>query len=355
MKAAPRVPMYPRDGPGSMEFVGGTGDITAMVSCGDFLEAYRVDRTFRAESPETVDPGRTNPNAPWVTKQVAEIGSGHPVVARIFIQSHQMVRNNLALPAAEVDALTLHMHACKEALLTCEAIAHSVAAKISDTLEGLKKDGVQVNKGRSVTLPQIAGLEIECANFLVHAKRMIKLISELPSFFLRLKRSHSNFSGLGKDLAGLLKPGHHITRLVVDHVPHTKHLIDLRNFHEHPKAIRTVIRDFHVLPDGNVSAPTWQVVGGTETHPGFVQQEMLGAVGLLFELCELLFIHLVDHRLVKHPAFRVQIEQVPNEEVDLNLPIRFVLRHYLVHPPREMAEEQPLTPNASPISNAKAL
>lgn len=319
-----------------MEFVGGTGDITAMVSCGDFLEAYKVDRTFRAESPETVDPGRTNPNAPWVTKQVAEIGSGHPVVARIFIQSHRMVKDNLALPAADVEALTLHMHACKEALLTCEAIAHSVAAKISDTLEGLKKDGVQVTKGRSVTLPQIAGLEIECANFLVHTKRMIKLISELPSFFLRLKRSHSNFAELGKDLSGLLKPEHHITRLVVDHVSHTKHLIDLRNFHEHPKTIRTVIRDFHMLPDGNVSAPTWQVVGGAETRPGFVQQEMLGAVGLLFELCELLFIHLVDHRLMKHPAFRVQIEQVPNEEVDPNLPIRFVMQHYLVHPPREM-------------------
>lgn len=67
----------PRHGPGSMELKEGTGPITTMCSCGKFLEIYKQDMTFRVQTPESIDPHETNPNAPWVASPVANVGSSN--------------------------------------------------------------------------------------------------------------------------------------------------------------------------------------------------------------------------------------------------------------------------------------
>jgi hypothetical protein len=55
--------ILPRHAAGSFELLGGTGGITGMCSCGEFLEMYKVDKTYRVQSPEGIDPKQTNPNA----------------------------------------------------------------------------------------------------------------------------------------------------------------------------------------------------------------------------------------------------------------------------------------------------
>jgi hypothetical protein len=59
-----RQPM-PRDTGGSIEITEGTGPIPAMISTGELLEIFKVDKTFRVATPESIDPERTNPNAPF--------------------------------------------------------------------------------------------------------------------------------------------------------------------------------------------------------------------------------------------------------------------------------------------------
>jgi hypothetical protein len=62
----------PRDAGGSIEITEGTGPIRAMVSTGELLELYKVDKTFRVATPETIDPERTNPNAPFYSLNGSE-------------------------------------------------------------------------------------------------------------------------------------------------------------------------------------------------------------------------------------------------------------------------------------------
>jgi len=69
---------------GSFELKGGTGAITAMCKCGDFLEIYKVDKTFRCESLKSTDLREKNPNAKWIASQVADVGSGNPIIARML-------------------------------------------------------------------------------------------------------------------------------------------------------------------------------------------------------------------------------------------------------------------------------
>ncbi len=62
----PREPVkskLPRDSAGRLDLHGGTGGITEACSCGEFLEVYKEDMTFRIRTPESIDPSRTNPNA----------------------------------------------------------------------------------------------------------------------------------------------------------------------------------------------------------------------------------------------------------------------------------------------------
>src|SRR5260370_41719673 len=74
----------PRDAAGSLELQGGTGGITAMCSCREFLEVNKEDGTFRVRTPESIDPARTNPNAGFVAAMTETVGSARPAGARIL-------------------------------------------------------------------------------------------------------------------------------------------------------------------------------------------------------------------------------------------------------------------------------
>lgn len=52
----------PRYGAGHGELKGGTGGIIKMCPAVDYLEVYKVDKTFRIYTPESLDPKETDPN-----------------------------------------------------------------------------------------------------------------------------------------------------------------------------------------------------------------------------------------------------------------------------------------------------
>lgn len=85
----------PRDSAGRIELQGGTGGITAMCSCAEFLEVYKEDVTFRVRTPESIDPDRPNPNARMVAALPDDVGSSSPAVARILLQGCEILEATL--------------------------------------------------------------------------------------------------------------------------------------------------------------------------------------------------------------------------------------------------------------------
>jgi hypothetical protein len=81
---------FPRDGAGSFELEGGTGGITGMCACREFLEVYKEVVTFRIRTPESIDPDRTNPSAGFVVAMTDAVGSASLAVARILLQGCEM-------------------------------------------------------------------------------------------------------------------------------------------------------------------------------------------------------------------------------------------------------------------------
>ena len=315
--------MLPRDSAGSFELKEGTGAITAMCPCGEFLEIYKIDKTFRIKTPESIDPERTNPNALWTASPHSDVGSSNPIIARVLLQSHEIL--NAASFASEVDkaAVTVHLHSCKEALIASEVIAKRISARIDQIIEKIKDEGVSKDdRGRGLNpFPQVQELDADCGTFLIQANRAIKIISELPRFFLTLDKQDSNFDRLGNRLEAALEKDAPIIQFIKANAAYVSYLIDLRNFHEHPKKQRrTIIDNFRLMPDSTIQTPQWHLSDG-EPHP--IKEEMLTTVAFLTNIAEGMLIHLVMHCLSK--AFPYIILETPEDKLNMDNPIRYRL------------------------------
>ncbi len=324
MSDAPRTKKnLPRHAAGSMKLNEGTGPITTMCSCGAFLEIYKRDMTFRVQTPESIDPEDINPNAPWVASPVADVGSSNLIIARVLLQARHMLDAAMIEGPFDKDAAITKLHACKESLLACEKVASRIAQNIDDIVKQITEQGIaRDNLGRGLNpFPQAQDLEHDCGALLIQVNRCIKLICELPALFVVLDRTDSNFDHLSKRLSKALGDESPVTTFVRDRANNVRYLVDLRNFHEHPKQIKTVIENFRVLPDGQIRAPVWYLQSEGQAEPHFIKEEALETVDFLRELAEIMFIHLLMHRVSKR--FPFYIEQVPDKEIVPDLPLRY--------------------------------
>jgi len=163
-----------RFGGGSLEMKGGTGGITQMCSCGDFLEIFKVDTTFRVQSPESLDPEETNPDMPWVVTHISDVGSGNKIVARVLLQSKEILDKAILQSDIDAEALICILHECKELLLVCQEVASGIKTEVDEIIEKIHKKEIPVDKpSRSLNpFPQVQRLEERCSMFLVSSKRV---------------------------------------------------------------------------------------------------------------------------------------------------------------------------------------
>ncbi len=314
--------ILPRDSAGSFELKEGTGPIIAMCPCGEFLEIYKVDKTFRIKTPESIDPKRTNPNALWTASPQSDVGSSNPIIARVLLQSHEILKAAIFAVEVHKEAVNIHLHSCKEALLASEFMAKRINSQIDKIIEEINSKGVSKdNHGRGLNpFPQVQELDKDCGTFLIQANRAIKLICELPSFFLNLDRQDSNFHHLGKRLEAAVGKDIPLTQFVIENKANIEYLIELRNFHEHPKQRKTIIINFMLMPDSSIRTPHWHISDG---EPHAIKEEMIATVEFLRDLAELMLIHLVMFAISKD--FPFIIEAIPEDKIDKSNPIRYRL------------------------------
>lgn len=321
----PREPVkskLPRDSAGSLDLHGGTGGITEACSCGEFLEVYKEDMTFRIRTPESIDPSRTNPNAPMVAAISDTVGSSSPVVARVLLQGCDILKMAIFDRQIDKEAVVEALHACKESLIVCEKTAQRVASAVDKIIEEMQTSGIKRDsRGRALNpFPQVLELESEATAFLIHAKRAIQAICRLPSMFLPVPAKDNNFDALGKTLATAVGEQAPVTGFVQTNAAGVRYLIDLRNYQEHPDKKRTIIDNFAVMSDGSISVPMWYVAGDT---PSPIRDEMLAAVEFLVQMAEAMLIHLVMHVIDKR--FPFFIEEVDATQLNPKVPIKYRL------------------------------
>ena len=312
----------PRHAAGSMDLKGGTGPLTGMVSCGEFLEIYKIDKTFRVRSPESIDPDETNPNALWVSSPTDDVGTKNLIVSRVFLQGHEIVKSAGFDVEIDKKAVTQKLHQCKEILISCEKTSNKITEQIEVIIKEIEHEGIgRDNQGRGLNpFPQVMDLEHECGSFLVHANRAIKTICELPSLFLPLDRVDSNFDHLQKRLEKHLGPEAVLTKFVASNAESIRYIISLRNYHEHPGEKITEIENFRLMPDSKIQVPTLQVTGNP---PAPLKEEMEDTINFLIEITETMLILLVMATVSK--KFPYIIEKINEADINPENPFHYRL------------------------------
>lgn len=311
----------PRYSAGGFELKEGTGPITGMQSCGNFLEVYKRDKTFRVQTPESLDPDETNENIPWVATPVADVGSANPIVSRIFMQASDVLSAAIFENTVDKDSLRLAMHTIKETLLGCEKIFDKLYSETEAIREQIEKKGLELQRGRTLNpFPHVPELDQQAAAFLIQAKRALVQIGTLPKYFYDIPSRGANFHKIESQLRQDPSASDELADFVASVADEIQRIVYLRNFQEHPGEKSTTVTNYTLTPDVSILAPQW-TLSGEESR--FVTEDMYDIVVYILLLAESFFLHLVQHNLSR--KFPYIIVQTREEDVDENCPIMFRL------------------------------
>ncbi|MNM93020.1 hypothetical protein D3C81_1053810 [compost metagenome] len=305
--------MFPRDGAGSFKLPSTKeGAIQRMVHLGDFMEVYTPEESFKIQTPESVDPARTNANTMWVVAKVADVGSTSPIIARTIIQAHDILRDRMVL---KDDArITIHklMLKIKNNLLQCE-IAQNIYLESERKAENLFSSTDQpANEKAYKNFPVIQSIDEKITNFLIPARRVVTDVLQVPGFFWNLKKQHSTLENLiNKELIPLLGKDHRMVNFFTSIVPDISRIVNFRNGQEHintTKGTPLVIRNFFLLPTNEVHVPIWNL---KNEQPTSIVDELPIMLNNLLIFAETMLIACIDSNLPDFPPMLMQQIETP--------------------------------------------
>lgn len=295
-----------------------------MCPLDDRLEIYTVSETFMVQTPDTIDPKRTNPKAPWVNAKTHDVGSACAYVARTFIMASKMLEQLGHQRVEEARRGPLRtMHTIKETLLQCWQASKAYSSAEAAEEAAVQESGFKLAPGARALarFPVVPDLDAKITAFLIPARRCVTEICQLAGHFFTMKQAHTNAEYLlNKELIPLLGDDKLLVRFVADYVPFTKAVLDLRNGQEHSAtgARRLIVRNFRHMPDGSLARPDWHLEGD---NPSDIKSHMAAILENLTTFAEGMFVGCFHQTKPAFPPFIVESVSTP----DPNCPVRYRL------------------------------
>jgi hypothetical protein len=302
--------MLPRDGANSAELVGGTGPVMHPIGMPGWLEIYKVDRTFRLQTPDSIDPGRTKPDVPWSWQISDEAGAANPIIARIFIQCAEALKT-ARLRRGNPEAVRVALHTCKEDMRNAEKAFVRLSERHNKIVESIQAGGgLKPTRGVVSNLPLIPELEHDATIFLTSAKRALQSIAEALNQFYGTTISNARFDKGRTQLSALSPPPAKLLEQLKGFGPLIERILNLRNFQEHtPK--KTVVENFRLTATA-VLPPAWRVDPEPVSEMIPEMNSILAGVVSLAETC--FFIGLIDNLAVLPGPFVYVVEKIPEDQ-----------------------------------------
>lgn len=310
----------PRHQAGGVTLKGGTGGITGMYGLDKYLEIYKVDHTFRVQTPDSLDPDETVPDMPWVVSEVPGIGSGNPIVARVFIQSAKAIRQKTFKRMTDEKKLLMLMHSCKEDLLICEKAYNALISEYEQILKRIEHEGIERDGKALNPFPQIHDLSFQVTAFLTAIKRSFQLIVRVFDEFYEKNITNPRFD----KIISYLKRQKPEYKPYIDFLTRTQenvtNLLDLRNYQEHPTDDKkTVIYNLRLTPKG-ICPPCWHVTGKPESP---IIEDMKAIINFMIQFAETNFFYCFVDNLSGWIPWR--LVEIPPENRNKDCPIRYSL------------------------------
>ena len=260
----------------------------------------------------------------FVLKQVADVGSANPIVARLSLQFFSIF-DFYELDDEVKESINGILHNdIQKRLITCDKIATEVVNEIETSITALKDDGLKTqSSGRVIESPHILNLEERLETYLYNAKSCLRDALKIYNIIFGSTFTEARFD---KAIAWAEKEfGDNdpiVKFLKVDHGLWIHKLVKMRNAAEHPggHSGHLHIKNFKVDTTNETSPinePIWYL---NDDPPAPIRGDLHVFVSNILELTEDMVLSALSKQ--KKPDL-VHILEIPENQRREEAPIRF--------------------------------
>jgi hypothetical protein len=272
----------------------------------------------------------------FVIKKVSDHGTSNPIVARMAVQTHEVIQFFNLDKERRDQVLDIYINQVKPRLLSCMEIADAVRQE-AEEIEAriLRNDLGEQAGGRAIELPQIARLIERVEIYLYNAKSALRDLALTFEPLFGVSFTHSRYNEI---LAWTVKnfgTEAPLASFLSDDEPWIRRIVNMRNAIEHPggKQGRLHILNFELIKEDArgrfFQGPVWFLEG---EKPAAI------AVDLQTMLCNLLTFAeelLVVAHVQLNPGTIIQFASIPEADRNPQCAIRL----------RAVLDESKMRPN----------
>jgi len=275
---------------------------------------------------------------PFEIKKISNYGTQHPVVARLTVQTHELVQW-AELPETEKLTIKSIYFEMAQRLLKCFEVYERLNAALQTAVEEVPPSV----DSRIMPVPHLIGLRGEVETFLYEVKNYLRDLLQILNIFFSTKFKEASvlYDPKGQSKSALVDWaikqfgfGDPFTRMLVDEQQWVGELIRKRNAVEHPGGKSGVlhIENFKLSPDG-VVFPYWH---RDQNNPSGLFPDLETYLDNLLTLAEDMLVSCIHHRT----KFKIiQFVEIPLAERNLQCPLRLrvVLNQSMLRAPTQPA------------------
>lgn len=254
--------------------------------------------------------------------KVSNHGVGHPVVARLSLQTIELLKFGGLSKQQEGKVAELYMGTLQPRLLKCHDIFDRLTKALKESVDRIKPR----TDGSMRELPYVAELRGEVEAFLYEVKNYLRDLLGLFQTCVdcELKNASDLYNAKGEGDSAVVKwanekyeADHRLSNLLRTEQPWVEQVIRARNAVDHPggKSGTLVIHNVRACAEGWVP-PCWSRDGQPESD---ILTDMSTLMHNMLTLAEDLLIECIVHT-TPHPA--ITFYEVPEAERDPKSPIR---------------------------------
>ncbi|PLU57382.1 hypothetical protein BMJ20_33505 [Sinorhizobium medicae] len=262
----------------------------------------------------------------FVFQQVSNHGASHPVVARLTLQTDDLLKAAGFGKETREAVMEVYM-GLQTRLLHCYDLADKIFTERDRTMNAFL---LELSKGNH-SLPFVIDLQVNAESFLLAAKQYLRdLVKALNLLFganlpvdakVFWNKAGPENSEIVKWATAKFGTDHHITRMFADDNGWISELVKKRNAVEHPgdKNGTLIIENFRVK-NGAVVPPTWYRDGSKNPTPSEIFRDLRAMRENMLTLGEDMVVVAIEQKGL-HEILR--IAEIPEDKRDPKTPKRF--------------------------------
>lgn len=276
--------------------IGVEGDdsrVTEVFAIDGKLHIIKERGIYAHQLADEIDPKRSNSSIPDTQQRVLEIGSDHPIVAKVLLTAKTLFNENyFGVEFGQERAIKLALE------LTCDIAAIESMRSEFEALESRAADFVSNNKskGGSFALPSIGNVKARFDAFTQKAGHVVNTLEKIAQLFYPAELKSKWIDNLISLTVSRYGKDDPFSLFISEVGPKLLNLLLIRNAVEHETNKNYArVKDFHFLESGQISCPTVDILlNGEGPHHNHIHALMEAITETLPETVELFFAFICD-------------------------------------------------------------